>query len=99
VNEPLDVTADYRQTPLGTWQVDVVVNRAQFETVSGGSLEEAYGQVLDAFDRASRRHGGAMCLSVHTLDGDAAAFAALAEERGLRVPEDRGVGATFYEET
>jgi hypothetical protein len=92
----LNVTADYTRSPLGTWHVVVTVGGRRFQEADGADIDETFLRALDLFDQASRAHGGQGCATIHTLDGAAAAFAALAEAHQLRVPEGSGMGATFW---
>lgn len=93
--DPIEVVADYRRSPLGLWQVVVTANHAEEAVLTAASVEDAFMDALDAFDDVSRKYLRP-CYTIHTLEGDVAAFAALAEELGLRVPEGRGVGATIW---
>jgi hypothetical protein len=91
-------TADYTRSPLGTWHVVVTVGGRRFREADGIGIHETFLKALDLFDQASCAHGGQPCGTIHTLDGDPAAFAALAEAHQLRVPEGCGMGATFWTE-
>jgi hypothetical protein len=94
----LNVVADYTRSPLGTWHVEVTVGGRPFGEADGADVHEAFLKALDLFDQASHTNGGQGCATIHTLDGDPAAFAVLAEAHQLRVPEYRGMSATFWTE-
>jgi hypothetical protein len=65
------------------------------QEADGADIHETFLRALDLFDQASRAHGGQVCATIHTLNGDQAVFAALAEAHQLRVSEGRGMSATI----
>jgi hypothetical protein len=93
---PIKVIADYTTTPLGTWTVSIMVGGSEEGRAGGTALDEAFHQALDVFDHISRQYGGRPCMTVHRLNGSEQAFAHLAEEHQLRLPEGRGVSATLW---
>lgn len=79
--ELVTVTADYRRTADG-WQTLLTAPQLGTRAVGGADLRAAFDAVLGASaDVASRL--GRTCRTVHRLDGDPDAFAALAGTEGL----------------
>ncbi|QGK69972.1 hypothetical protein GIY23_10955 [Allosaccharopolyspora coralli] len=82
------VTAEYTQSPLGLWQATVTVEVGESGddrlacTVTGGDAHEAVRAVRDQLDVLADELNADLA-TVHHLDGDPAAFAALAAREGF----------------
>lgn len=88
------VHADYRRTSDG-WQSLVAAPQLGTRTVRGADLRSAFAAVLAASADAATRLGRT-CRTLHRVDGDPDAFAALADAEGLTTESD-GVSATLCE--
>jgi hypothetical protein len=77
-----EIAADYTRTPLGTWRV-TITSPAGTNTVDGhGELPDLVEEtVMPMVQRHTDQIGGP-CMTVHTLNGDAAAFMAAYKAAG-----------------
>lgn len=94
----VQVTVDYTTSPLGTWHIEVVAEGTRFASADGSSIHAVFERALELLDAVSHANDMRPCETIHTLNGDAADFAVLAEQHTLRVPAHRGVGATIWVE-
>jgi hypothetical protein len=75
----IDVAADYRRTPLGSWAaaVDALLHSQAEQgfsaSAAGATLAECQARVMELVSGLSHQTGRP-CLTMHLLDGDAAAF-------------------------
>lgn len=81
--EPVQVTADYHRDDDGSWTVTVLVNGArtaqETATSPAGALDAAMVHVRHIADHYRRP-----VATMHTLDGDPAAWGELAAKLGLQ---------------
>jgi NifU-like protein involved in Fe-S cluster formation len=81
--EPLSVVADYRFSPFGTGCLaTIAAPDLPARTVHGTDVHDALHLVMDEIgDLAAGQHRAV--LTMHTLAGDAQAFAEIAEREGF----------------
>jgi hypothetical protein len=89
--EPLAVVADYRLSPFGPGCfAAITVEDKPARTVHAADEHEALHRVMDEVAVIADQHRRAL-LTIHTLDGDPAAFAELAQAQGFLACVDDAV--------
>lgn len=76
---PGAIDADYTRTAFGTWRI-TVTSAAGTDVVNGnGELPDVVEDVVMPIVQAHTDQLGGPCTTIHTLDGDTAAFLAAYE--------------------
>ena len=88
-----DIIADYHQSSLGVWRIGLSVDGEELGVARAPNIQEAVLAALDRVQQIVDGHGEPGS-TIHTLDGDAQAFAELAVEEHLgELAAERGSGA------
>lgn len=77
-----NIIADYHQSSLGVWRVGLSVDGNELGVAQAPNIQEALLAALDRIRQIVEGHGEPAS-TVHTLDGDARAFAELAAAENL----------------